>query len=97
VFDLQELLHPVSYHAAIHPTDHGREVATKRAKEEAKQKKEAAKREKAQAQAAGVDDSDAQEAKRRKMEARQKMLDAKAKRAAEQEEADAGGAAEAPS
>ncbi len=42
VFDLQELLRPVSYHAAIHPTDYAREVAARRAKEEARRKRAAA-------------------------------------------------------
>lgn len=32
VLDLQELLHPESYHAAIHPTDYRREVEERRAK-----------------------------------------------------------------
>jgi NADH-quinone oxidoreductase subunit I len=47
VFSLQELLHPASYHAALHPTDYAREVAAKKAKEEAKRKREAAKAAKA--------------------------------------------------
>ncbi len=44
VFDLQELLQPVAFHAAIHPTDYKREVEEERAKAEARAKKEAAKR-----------------------------------------------------
>jgi NADH-quinone oxidoreductase subunit I len=52
VFDLQELLHPVAYHAAIHPTDYKREVEEERAKAEAKAAKEAAKAAKAAAKAA---------------------------------------------
>jgi len=75
VFDIQELLHPVAYHAAIHPTDYERELEEQRQKEAAKRKKEEAAR--AAAASTGVD---ADEAKRRKMEARQRMLDAKAKR-----------------
>lgn len=54
VFDLQELLHPVAYHAAIHPTDYARELEETRAKEEAKRAKEAAKAAKA-AEAAKAD------------------------------------------
>jgi len=81
VFDIQELLHPVAYHAAIHPTDYAREVEETRQKEEAKRKKEeaAAAAARAQATEGGVDP---EEAKRRKMEARQRMLDAKARKEA---------------
>jgi NADH-quinone oxidoreductase subunit I len=43
VFDLQELLRPVSYHAAIHPADFARETEARRAKEEARRKKQASK------------------------------------------------------
>lgn len=47
VFSLQELLRPVVYHAAIHPTDYAREAAERRAKAEARRKKGAAKAAKA--------------------------------------------------
>lgn len=40
VYDLQELLRPVAYHAAIHPADYARELADRRAKEEARHKRE---------------------------------------------------------
>lgn len=82
VYDLQELLHPVAYHAAIHPTDYAREVEETRAKEEAKRQREAAKAA-AAAEAGGdaVDPAAAAaaeaEAKRLKMEARERMLAAK--------------------
>ncbi len=78
VFDIQELLRPVAYHAAIHPTDYTREVDELHQKAEAKRKKEEAAR-----AAAATSQIDPEEAKRRKMEARQKMLEAKAKREAE--------------
>jgi NADH-quinone oxidoreductase subunit I len=90
VFDLQGLLHPVAYHAAIHPTDIGRETAERRAKEEARRKKEQAQAQAAPpagtAAAAGGEAADeaADEARRRRMEARQKMLAERAKREAEQ-------------
>lgn len=86
VFDIQELLRPVAYHAAIHPTDYTREVDETLLKEEAKRKKEEAAR-----AAAAASTVDPEEAKRRKMEARQKMLEAKAQREAEQA-AEGGGA-----
>ena len=53
VFDLQELLHPVAYHAALHPSDYAREAAEERAKAEARAAKEAAKAAKAAAAAGG--------------------------------------------
>jgi NADH-quinone oxidoreductase subunit I len=86
VYDLQELLHPVAYHAAIHPTDWQRELEEQRAKDEAKRRKAEAKAKKA-AEAAG-DAEDPEAAKQRKLAARQKMLDArKAREAAKAAEA----------
>lgn len=88
VLDLQELLHPLAYHAAIHPTDVGREAAERRAKDEARRKKEQAQAQAAQAAqapgAAAAGDEGADEARRRKMEARQKMLADRARREADQ-------------
>ena len=74
VYDIQELLHPVAYHAAIHPEDYAREVR------EAKEKEEAARR-KAEAQAAKAAESDVdmEELKRRKAEARRKFLESRGK------------------
>ncbi len=43
VHSLQELLRPLTYHAAIHPTDFEREERARRAKEEALRKRAAAK------------------------------------------------------
>ncbi len=74
VFDLQELLHPVAYHAAIHPTDYAQEVEAARVKAEAKAKKEAAR-----AARSGGDEADADEQKRRKAEARRKFLESRGK------------------
>ncbi len=87
VYDMQELLHPVAYHAAIHPTDYAREEEERRAKEEAKRKK--AEAQAAAAAAKGGEDPD--EVKRRKMEQRQKFLEERARRKAEQEKAEGGG------
>ncbi|MCE7937848.1 NADH:ubiquinone oxidoreductase chain I-like protein [bacterium] len=90
VFDIQELLHPVAYHAAIHPADYAREVEETRQKEAAKRQKEAA----AAAKAAAAADSsgvDPEEAKRRKAEARQRMLEAKARKEAEGKAGEGGG------
>lgn len=84
VFDMQELLQPVAFHAALHPSDHAREVEEARAKEEALAKKAAAKAE------AG-NDADAEAAKAAKAEARKKFLEARAKKKAEQEAAEAAG------
>lgn len=79
VFDLQELLHPAAYHAAIHPTDWRREVASRRAKEAAKAAAEAKKR--AAAVAGGEEDEEA--ARKRKEEARRQFLESKARREAD--------------
>jgi NADH-quinone oxidoreductase subunit I len=87
VFDLQELLHPVSYHAAIHPTDYARETADRRAKEEARRQKERAAPPASGAATPGGADLD--EARRRKADARQKMLAERARREAEKEQGDA--------
>jgi NADH-quinone oxidoreductase subunit I len=94
VFDLQELLHPVAYHAAIHPADYAREVEENRAKEEAKRQKEAA-RAAAQAQAASAGEPavDEEELRRQKAEARQRFLEERARRKAEQEGQEGGGPA----
>jgi NADH-quinone oxidoreductase subunit I len=43
-YDLQKLLVPVEYYAKLHPTDHQREQAERRAKEEAKRQAEEAKK-----------------------------------------------------
>jgi NADH-quinone oxidoreductase subunit I len=80
VYDIHELLHPVAYHAAIHPTDHNREVMEVREKEAAKRKKAEA----AQA-AASEGDVDPEELKRQKAEARQKFLEDRARRKAAEE------------
>jgi NADH-quinone oxidoreductase subunit I len=85
VYDLQELLHPAAYHAAIHPTDYAREVAEVRAKEEAKRQKEAAK-----LAAAGPGEAELEELKRRKQEARQRFLEEQARRKAAAEGGDGG-------
>ena len=86
VYDLQELLHPVAYHAAIHPTDYAREVDEVRAKDEAKRKKaEAQQAATAAAAAAGEGAVDEEELKRQKLEARQKFLEERAKRKAAEE------------
>lgn len=84
VYDLQELLHPVAYHAAIHPTDYARELAETHAKEEAKRQKEAAK-----AAAAADAGEDPEAIKRQKAEARAKFLEDRARRKAA-ESGDAG-------
>jgi NADH-quinone oxidoreductase subunit I len=42
VMGLQELLRPLAYHAAIHPEDYARELADRRAKEEARRRRDAA-------------------------------------------------------
>jgi NADH-quinone oxidoreductase subunit I len=42
VLDLQSLLHPLAYHAAIHPEEYAREIAERRAKAEARRLREAA-------------------------------------------------------
>ena len=78
VFDLQELLHPAAYHAAIHPSDWRREMDARQAKEAAKAAKEAARSQTAAAE-------DEAELQRRKAEARRQFLEAKARRAAEKE------------
>jgi NADH-quinone oxidoreductase subunit I len=75
VYDIEELLHPVEYHAAIHPTDYAREVEEARVKAEAQAKKEAAK---AQA-ATGASEEDLEELKRKKAEARRKFLESRGK------------------
>jgi NADH-quinone oxidoreductase subunit I len=81
VFDLQELLHPVAYHAAIHPTDYAREVEEEKAKAQSRQARDEAK---AAAQAEpGAPDPE--EAKRLKEEARRKFLEERAKKKAAQE------------
>jgi len=77
VFDLQELLHPVVYHAAIHPADYAREVEERRAKDEAKRQKAAAQ---AAAATAGGDDEEA--LRRQKAEARAKFLEERARKKA---------------
>jgi NADH-quinone oxidoreductase subunit I len=74
VYDIQELLHPVQYHAAIHPADWEREVEERRAKEEAQKRKAQA----AAAAAEGVDE-DLEELKRKKAEARRKFLESRGK------------------
>jgi NADH-quinone oxidoreductase subunit I len=86
VYDIQQLLHPVAYHAAIHPTDYAREVEETRAKDEAKRKKAAA-----QAQAASATGEDPEEAKRRKAEARQKFMEERARQKAAAEGGGEGG------
>jgi NADH-quinone oxidoreductase subunit I len=90
VYDVQELLKPVAYHAAIHPTDYAREVEEQRAKEAAKRAKaEAAAQAAAQAAEAGGEDPE--EIKRRKMEQRQKFLEERAKRKAAEGGGEGGG------
>jgi NADH-quinone oxidoreductase subunit I len=79
VFDIQELLHPLAYHAAIHPTDYAEAEAERQAKEQAKRAKAAA-----QATTAPAGE-DPEELKRRKMEQRQKFLEEKARKKAELE------------
>jgi NADH-quinone oxidoreductase subunit I len=74
VYDIQELLHPVEYHAAIHPADYQREVDERLAKEEAQRQKAAA-----QAQASATSDVDVEELKRQKAEARRKFLESRGK------------------
>jgi NADH-quinone oxidoreductase subunit I len=80
VFDLQELLHPVAYHAAIHPTDYAREVEEEKIKAEAKRKKA-----EAQAAKAAASDVDEDEQKRKKAEARKKFMEERARKKAEAE------------
>jgi NADH-quinone oxidoreductase subunit I len=77
VYDIQELLHPVEYHAAIHPADWSREVRETREKEEAKRQKEAAQA--AQASAAADAGVDLEELKRQKAEARRRFLESRGK------------------
>jgi len=90
VYDLQELLHPIGYHAAIHPEDYGRELAERRAKEEAERKKAAAAAAKAESDAGSG--QDVEELKRKKAAAREKFLaERKRKQAAEGSGADGGG------
>jgi NADH-quinone oxidoreductase subunit I len=79
VMDLQRLLHPVEYHAAIHPADYGREVAERREKEEARRRKEQA------AAAAAEGGESEEELKRRKAEQRKAFLEARAKRKTSEE------------
>jgi NADH-quinone oxidoreductase subunit I len=90
VYDIQELLHPTAYHAAIHPTDYGREVDEQRAKDEAKRQKAAASAAAAATQAAAGGETE-EEIKQRKLEQRQKFLEERARRKAEQEGGGEGG------
>lgn len=77
IFDIQELLHPTQYHAAIHPKDYAREVKEREAKEDAQARKVAAAAEAAAAPGQGVEDLE--ELKRRKAEARAKFLESRGK------------------
>jgi NADH-quinone oxidoreductase subunit I len=85
VYDIQELLHPLAYHAAIHPTDYARETAERRAKAEARRAREAAQAAPAAPAAASAAAPDAEEeARRKKAEARARFLADRARRKAEE-------------
>jgi len=86
VYDLQELLHPAAYHAAIHPTDYQAEVTERRAKEAARQ---AAEKARASASPPAAPDEEAL-ARQRKAEARQRFLEQRARQKAEREQAEGG-------
>ncbi|MFI0608946.1 MAG: 4Fe-4S binding protein [Anaerolineae bacterium] len=84
VFDLQELLQPVAYHAAIHPTDYAREAEEERAKAVARAARDEAKASQA-AEAMEAGGPDPEELKRQKEESRRKFLEDRAKKKAAQE------------
>ncbi len=94
VYDLQELLHPVAYHAAIHPTDYARELEDAKVKAEAERKKAEAQAERAKSALAEGQDLD--ELKRQKLEARQKFIDERNRKKVEAQ-TDSGAGPETPS